>query len=72
MRTRAWPEPNPSSELYGAKTHQPTRTFTPRGGVTILLSTFNIFTEAILFSILRQVSDFMTRAVFVFLPKHIC
>ena len=71
MRTRAWPEPNPSPELYGAKTHQPTRTFTPRG-VTILLSTFNIFTEAILFSILRQVSDFTTRAVIVFLPKHIC
>ena len=48
MRTRARPEPNPSPELYGAKTHQPTRTLTPRG-VTILLSTFNILTEGSLF-----------------------
>ena len=71
MRTRARPEPNPSPELYGAKPHQPPRTLTPRG-VTILLSTFNILTEGSVFSILRQVSDFTTRAVFVFLPKHIC
>lgn len=56
-----WPE------LYGANTHQAARTLTPTG-VTILLSTFNFFTLSILFSILRQVSDFTTRAVFVILP----
>lgn len=54
-------------ELYGANTHQAAHTLTPTG-VTILLSTFNFFTLSILFSILRQVSDFTTRAVFVILP----